>query len=64
MKLYSNELLNPSVETINSIVEDIVDLLQDNLHLPSPYKSVFLMSSSFSVKCFHQFSYYWDCLAD
>ena len=29
MKIYTSELLNLSVETVNSIVEDIIDLLQD-----------------------------------
>ena len=28
MKIYTSELLNLSVETVNSIVEDIIDLLQ------------------------------------
>ena len=29
LKIYTSELLNLSVETMNSIVEDIIDLLQD-----------------------------------
>ena len=29
MKIYTSELLNLSVEAVNSIVEDIIDLLQD-----------------------------------
>ena len=35
-KIYTSELLNLSVETMNSIVEDIIDLLQDKSHLSSP----------------------------
>ena len=31
---------------MNSIVEDIIDLLQDKSNLPSPYRSVFVKSSS------------------
>ena len=33
MKVYASELLNLSVETMNSIVEDIIDLLQDKLQV-------------------------------
>ena len=29
MKIYTSDLLNLSVETMNWIVEDIIDLLQD-----------------------------------
>ena len=31
---------------MNSIVEDIIDLSQDKSNLPSPYRSVFVISSS------------------
>ena len=31
---------------MNSIVEDIIDLLQDKSNLLSPYRSVFVISSS------------------
>ena len=31
---------------MNSIVEDIIDLLQDKSNLSSPYRSVFVISSS------------------
>ena len=33
MKLYTNELLNLSAETMNSIAEDIIDLLQDKSNM-------------------------------
>ena len=33
MKIYTSELLNLSVEAMNSIVKDIVDLLQDKSNL-------------------------------
>ena len=33
MKIYTSELLNCSVETMNSIAEDIIDLLQDKSDL-------------------------------
>ena len=46
LKIYTSELLNLSVETMNSIVEDIIDLLQDKSNLSSPYRSVFVISSS------------------
>ena len=46
MKVYTSELLNFSVEIMNSIVEDIIDLLQDKSNLSSPYRSVSLISSS------------------
>ena len=46
MKIYAGELLHLSVETMNSIVEDIIDLLQDNSNLSSPHRSVFVISSS------------------
>ena len=57
-KIYTNELLNLSVETMNSIVEDTIDLLQDKSNLSLPYRSVFVISSSCFFKSFHQFSYY------
>ena len=46
MKVYTRELLNLSVETMNSIVENIIDLLQDKLSLSLPYKSVFVIGLS------------------
>ena len=51
-KSYTSELLNLSVEKINSIVEDIIDLLEDKSNLSSPYRSV----RQVSLKCFHQYS--------
>ena len=41
MKIYTSELPNLSVETMNSIVEDIMDLLQDKSNLSLPYRSVY-----------------------
>ena len=32
---------------VNSIVEDIIDLLQDKSNLRTPYRSVFVISSCF-----------------
>ena len=32
-------LVDLSIETMNSIDEDIIDLLQDKSNLPSPYRS-------------------------
>ena len=49
-KIYTSELLNLSVQTINSIVEDIIGLLQDKSNLSSPYRNVFVISSSCSFK--------------
>ena len=46
MKFYASELISLSVEKMNSIVEDIIDLLQDKSNLSSPYRSVFVMISS------------------
>ena len=46
MKVYTTELLNILVETINSIFEDIIDLLQDKSNLSLPYKSAFVISAS------------------
>ena len=40
------ELQNPLVETMNWIVENIIDLLLDKSYLSSPYRSVFVRSSS------------------
>ena len=67
MKIYTSELLKLSVETMNSIVEDIIDLLQDKSNLPWPYRSVFaiillcffkMLSSIFLILIKR------DCLAD
>ena len=46
LKIYTSELLDLSVETMNWIVEDIIDLLQDKSNLLSPYRSVFVISLS------------------
>ena len=46
MKIFTKELLNLSVETINLIVEDIIDLLKDNSNLSSPYRNAFVISLS------------------
>ena len=46
MKICTSKLLNFSVEAMNSIVEDIIDLLQDKSNLSSSYRSVFVMISS------------------
>ena len=46
LKIYTSELRNFSVETMNSFVEDIIDLLQDKSKLLSPYGGVFVISSS------------------
>ena len=46
MKIYTSELLNLSVETMNSIVEYIIDLLQNKSNLSSPYRGVFVISLS------------------
>ena len=45
-QIYTSELLNLSVETMNSIVEDIIDLLWDNSDLSSPYRRIFVISLS------------------
>ena len=42
MKIYTSELLNLPVETMNSIVED---LLQGKSNLSLPYRSVFVIRS-------------------
>ena len=39
-------LVDLSIETMNSIDEDIIDLLQDKSNLSSPQRSVFVISSS------------------
>ena len=46
LKIYISELLNLSIETMKSIVEDFIDLLQDKSHLLSPYRSVFVINLS------------------
>ena len=46
MKIYTSELPNLSVETMNSIVDDIIDLLRDKPNLSLSYKSVFVISLS------------------
>ena len=45
-EICTKELLNLSVEIINSIVEDIIDLLKDNSNLSSPYRNAFVISLS------------------
>ena len=67
MKVYSSELLNLSVETMNSIVKDIIDLLQDKSNLSLPCRSVFVISSSCFFKMLSLIFLIlikWDCLAD
>ena len=49
-QIYTSELLNLSVETMNSIVEDIIDLLWDNSNLSSPYRRIFVISLSCFIK--------------
>ena len=66
-EIYTSELLNLSVETMNSIVEDIMDLLKDKSNLSSPYKSVFVISSSCFFKMLSSIFVILikrDCLAD
>ena len=46
MKIYASELPNLSVETMNSIVDDIIDLLRDKPNLSLSYRSVFVISLS------------------
>ena len=46
MKIYTSKVVNLSVEAMKAIVEDIIDLLQDKSNLSSPYRSVFVISSS------------------
>ena len=38
LKIYTSELLNLSVETMNSVVEDIIDLLQDKSNVLATQK--------------------------
>ena len=45
MTVCNSELQNLSVEAMNSIVKDIIDLLQDKLNWSSPYRSVFVRGS-------------------
>ena len=52
MKVYGSELLNLSVETMNSVIVDIIDLLKDKLNISSPYRSVFVINSSCFFKIF------------
>ena len=52
---------------MNSIVEDIIDLLQDKSNLSSPYRSVFVISSSCFFKMLSSIILILikrDCLAD
>ena len=46
MKIYTSELPNLSVETMNSIADDIIDLLRDKPNLSLSYRSVFVISLS------------------
>ena len=52
MKICTSKLLNFSVEAMNSIVEDIIDLLQDKSNLSPPYRKVFVISLSCFCKMF------------
>ena len=56
MKVYTSELLNLSVEAMNSIVQDIIDLLQNKSTFSSPYRSVFYYVHHVSLKGVHQLS--------
>ena len=47
MRVYTSEYLNLSVETMDSIVEEVIDLLQVKSNLSSTYRSVFILSSCF-----------------
>ena len=67
LKIYTSELLNFSVETRNSIVEDFIDLLQDKSNLSSLYRSVFVINSSCFSKMLSSIFLILiksDCLAD
>ena len=67
MKIYTSKLFNLSVETMNSIAEDIIDLLQDKWNLPSPYRSVFVISPTYFLKMLSSIFLILikrDCLAD
>ena len=46
LNIYTSKLLRLSVKTMNSNVEHIIDLLQDKSSLSSPYRSIFVISSS------------------
>ena len=46
MKIFTSELLNLSVETMSSVAEDVIDLLQDKSNLSSSYKSVFVIKKN------------------
>ena len=67
LKIYISELLNLSIETMNSIVEDFIDLLQDKSHLLSPYRRVFVINLSCFFKMLSSIFLILiirDCLAD
>ena len=67
LKIYTREILNLSVETMNSIVEDIIDLLQDKSNLSSPYRRIFVISLSYFFKMLSSIFLILikiDCLAD
>ena len=67
LKIYISELLNLSIETMNSIVEDFIDLLQDKSHLLSPYRGVFVINLSCFFKMLSSIFLILiirDCLAD
>ena len=67
MKIYTSELLNLSVETINSILEDIIELLQGKSNFSSPYRSIFVISWSCFFKMLSLIFLILikrDCLAD
>ena len=67
MKVYTSVLKNLSVETMYSIAEDIIDLLQDKSNLSSPYRSVFVISSLCFFKMLSSLFLILikrDCLAD
>ena len=67
LKIYTREILNLSVETMNSIVEDIIDLLQDKSNLSSPYRRIFVISLSYFFKKLSSIFLILikiDCLAD
>ena len=49
------ELLNLSVEMMNLIAEDVIDILEHQSNLSSPHRSIFVIDSSCFLKCFHQF---------
>ena len=64
MKIYTSELLNLPVETMNSIVED---LLQGKSNLSLPYRSVFVIRSLYFFKMLSSdflILIKRDCLAD